>query len=82
MSTFHPTSFALGFGSAVFLFKAGSRLRPVVVELSAVGVHFGRLGLALLERQREHIEDLWAEIDDLARRKATVRALRPGAQLS
>ncbi|WP_437561782.1 hypothetical protein [Sorangium sp. So ce542] len=67
---FHPPSFALGVGSAVLLMGKKQHLRPVVVEIAALGLHLGRLGLALVERQREHAEDLWAEIADRARRKA------------
>ena len=54
---FHPPSFALGVGSAVLLMGKKQHLRPVVVEIAALGVHLGRLGLALIERQREHAED-------------------------
>jgi hypothetical protein len=67
---FHPPSFVLGLGSAVVVMGAKQHLRPVFVELAALGVHLGRLGLALLERQREHAEDLWAEIGDRVRRRA------------
>ncbi|KYG05781.1 hypothetical protein BE21_38525 [Sorangium cellulosum] len=67
---FHPPSFALGVGSAVLLMGKKQHLRPVVVEIAALGLHLGRLGFALVERQREHAEDLWAEIADRARRKA------------
>lgn len=69
MTKFHPASFVLGVGSAVALMAAGKRLRPVFVELAALGVHLGRLGLTLLERERENIDDLWAEVQDRARRK-------------
>lgn len=76
MTKFHPTSFVLGVGTAVALVANRRRLRPVFIELSALGVHLGKLGLALAARQREHVEDLWAEIDHRARRRA--RALRAG----
>jgi hypothetical protein len=75
---FHPTSFVIGLGSAVAFMAARQRLRPVLVELAAVGVHLGRLGLALVERQRENAEDLWAEIDDRARQRLKGRRPRSG----
>lgn len=67
---FHPPSFALGVGSAVLLMSKQQRLRPVIVEIAALGLHLGKLGLALVERQREHAEDLWAEVADRARQRA------------
>ncbi|WP_437602182.1 hypothetical protein [Sorangium sp. So ce590] len=67
---FHPPSFALGVGSAVLLMGKKQHLRPVVVEIAALGLHLGRLGLALVERQREHAEDLWAEVTERVRHKA------------
>jgi hypothetical protein len=74
MSKLDPVSFALGFGSGVAVAGAGRRLRPVFVELAALGIHLGKLALALMERRRESAEDLWAEINDRVRRKAEVRA--------
>ncbi|WP_437758651.1 hypothetical protein [Sorangium sp. So ce1389] len=70
MMRFHPPSFALGVGSAVLLMGKKQHLRPVAVEIAALGLHLGRLGLALVERQREHAEDLWAEVVERARRRA------------
>lgn len=81
MMRFHPPSFVLGLGTAVAVMGTKQHLRPVLVELAALGVHFGRLGLALIERQREHVEDLWAEVGDRVRRKAEV-APCPGARPS
>ena len=64
MKHFDLTSFLIGAGGATALVAARQHLRPVVVELAAAGIHFGKIGLGLLERQREHAEDLWAEIDE------------------
>jgi hypothetical protein len=64
---FHTPSFLLGVGVAVGFMSTRARLRPVVVELSALGLHFGRLGRAIVERQWEHAEDLWAEIGERVR---------------
>ncbi|WP_437638783.1 hypothetical protein [Sorangium sp. So ce854] len=76
---FHPPSFALGVGSAVLLMSKQQRLRPVLVEIAALGLHLGKLGLALVERQREHAEDLWAEVAERARQRAGGAARREGA---
>lgn len=66
---FHPPSFVLGFGSAVVIMATRHRLRPVVVELSALGLHLARVTRALAERQREHVEDLRAEIEERVRER-------------
>lgn len=70
MTKFHPFSFLLGLGVAATVMGKKQHLRPVIVELSALGLHFTRLGLALIERRRESVEDLWAEVQQLARHKA------------
>jgi hypothetical protein len=67
---FHPPSFVLGFGTAVAIGATRKRLRPAIVEIAALGVHLGRLGRAVVERQREHAEDLWAEVEERVRHKA------------
>jgi len=67
---FHVPSFLLGFGTAAALIGARAALRPVLVELAALGIHFGRIGRAVVERQRENLEDLFAEIEENARRKS------------
>ena len=76
MTKFHPTSFVLGVGVAVTFAATRRRLRPVLIEMAALGVHLGKLGLALVERQREHAEDVWAEIDHRARQR--IRGQRTG----
>lgn len=67
---FHMPSFLLGVGVASAAFSARGRLRPVVVELSALGVHLARLGRGVIERQRESAEDLWAEVEQRVRDRA------------
>lgn len=67
---FHVPSFLLGFGAAAALIGARAALRPALVELAALGVHLGRLARAVVERQRENFEDLAAEIEESARRRA------------
>jgi hypothetical protein len=46
------------------------RLRPVAVEIAALALHLARLGRAVLERQRENLEDLWAEVEQRAHDRA------------
>ena len=73
---FHAPSFLLGVGVAAASMGARERLRPVLVELSAFGVHLWRTGRGLVSRQRENVEDLWAEIDVRARERAKARPAR------
>lgn len=61
---FHTPSFLMGFASATVIAMTGKRLKPVAVELGALGVHLAHLGWGMVERQREHVEDLWAEIEE------------------
>jgi hypothetical protein len=68
---FHAPSFLLGVGVTAAAVAARTRLRPVAVELSALGLHLTRLGRSLAERRREDLEDLWAEVE--ARVRARVR---------
>jgi hypothetical protein len=65
---FDATSFALGFVTATVLGATRERLRPVGVEIAAFAVHLGRIGRAMLERQRETAEDLVAEVEERAER--------------
>jgi thioredoxin reductase len=67
---FHTPSFLLGVGLTSAAFAARARLRPVVVEVAALGVHLGRLARGLVERQREDVEDLWAEVEERVRDRA------------
>ncbi len=78
MKKFHPTSFALGVGLTAAAIASRRRLRPVFIELAAVGLHLGRLGVAVLDRQREGVEDLWAEVEQRARGRARGRARPEG----
>lgn len=64
---FHPPSFLLGVGLTAAAFAARARIRPVIVEISALGLHLSRLGRGVFERQREAWEDLWAEVQERAR---------------
>lgn len=81
---FHAPSFLLGFGTAAVLIGSREALRPAFVELAALAVHIGRIGRAVVVRQRENLEDLFAEIDMSARRRARrdskKEAYRPAAQ--
>jgi len=73
-----PSSFLLGVGVAVSLMATRHRLRPVAVEIGALCVHMARLGRALVERQIEHAEDLFAEVDRRVReREGHVRRREP-----
>jgi hypothetical protein len=67
---FHLPSFALGFVSAAAMFGARDALKPVAVELGSLTLHLAKVARAVVERQREKIEDLWAEIEHGARERA------------
>lgn len=67
---FHTPSFLMGFASATVIIVTSKRLKPVAVELGAVGLHLARLGRGVVERQREHAEDLWAEVEERVRERA------------
>lgn len=76
---FHTPSFLMGFASATVIAMTGKRLKPVAVELGALGLHLAHLARGMAERQREHVEDLWAEIEERARdRKRKSRRVRNG----
>ncbi len=74
---FHPPSFFIGFVSATVLSMTGKRLRPVAVELGALGMHLGHLTWGVMERQREHVEDLWAEMRERAHERHRGTAAGP-----
>jgi hypothetical protein len=59
---FHMPSYLLGVASAAAFSSVAKRFRPVVVESVALGQVLVQTGRALIERQRENVEDLWAEI--------------------
>ena len=67
---FHTPSFLLGVGVTLAVVGSRARLRPVAVEMVALGTHLGRVALGLVERQREQAEDLWAEVEDRVRERA------------
>lgn len=85
---FHAPSFLLGVGVTTAAFSARARIWPVMVEISALGVHLSRLGRGLYERQRENIEDLWAEVEarvheqGRAQRKQRERRAANGARVA
>lgn len=66
---FHAPSFLLGVGVTTVALTARDRLRPVVVEIAALGVHLTRLGTGLALRRREDLEDLWAEVEERVRQR-------------
>lgn len=66
---FHAPSFLLGVGVTAAAVATRERLRPVVVEVSALGVHLVRIGRAVFEREREQAEDLWAEVQERVRER-------------
>jgi hypothetical protein len=66
---FHLPSYLLGVLTAVAADEVRGRFRPVVVESAAVAsVVWIRLR-EVFERQKENVEDLWADVHDLARDK-------------
>jgi hypothetical protein len=67
---FHAASFLLGVGVTATVVATRSRLRPVAIELSALGLHVARMGRSLVERKREDLEDLWAEVEERVRERA------------
>ena len=71
---FHAPSFLLGVGVTSAFVAARGRLRPVFVELSALGLHLARVGRSVAGRQREDLEDLWAEVEERVRVRAGLAA--------
>jgi len=67
---FHAPSFLLGVGVTAAFVATRTRLRPVAVELAALGTHLGRVARGIAERQREDLEDLWAEVGERVRVRA------------
>jgi hypothetical protein len=76
---FHAPSFLLGAAVTSAVWASRGRLRPVVVEISALGVHLGRIGRSIAGRQREDLEDLWAEVEDRLRARDHEAAERRAA---
>jgi hypothetical protein len=73
MKKFHAPSFLLGVAVAATAMAARERLRPVAVEIGALGVHLAKVGRSLLERQREHLQDLAAEVEQRVRERTSGR---------
>lgn len=69
MKRFHPISFLAGVGVASAVLTERHRLRPVVVEIGALGLSLAHVARAIVERQIEHAEDLWAEVEERVRVK-------------
>jgi hypothetical protein len=63
---FHVPSYLLGVASATTVMALPKRFRPVLVEAAALGQVVIRTGRTLIERQREAVDDLWAEITERA----------------
>jgi len=61
---FHVPSYLLGFATGAFVVGARETLRPVAVELGALGLQIGRAGRALFERQKEYLEDVRADVEE------------------
>jgi hypothetical protein len=76
---FHAPSFVLGVAVTSGLWASRGRLRPVAVELSALGVHLARIARSLAGRQREDLEDLWAEVENRLRVRTREAADRRAA---
>ena len=66
---FHLPSYVLGLVSGLAVSGARERVRPVIVELASVATAFSKVGWAVVERQREWFEDLWAEVDERVRQR-------------
>jgi hypothetical protein len=66
---FHLPSYILGLVSGLALRGARERMRPVIVELASVATAFSKIGWGVVERQREWVEDLWAEVDERVRQR-------------
>lgn len=80
MKHFHTASFLIGVAGAIAVVASRHRLRPVLVELAAAGLHLGKVAFAVVDRQREHAEDLWAEIDERVRERAHGRGRPAGRE--
>jgi hypothetical protein len=67
---FHVPSFLLGVGVTAAAVASRARLRPVAVEVTALGLHLGRQARSIAERRREEVEDFWAEVEERVRGRA------------
>lgn len=77
---FSASSFVLGVATATAVMATHKRLRPVVVELAALGVQLSHVARSILERQREHGEDLFAEIKERVRVRERGTRKKPAEQ--
>jgi hypothetical protein len=76
--TFHLPSYLLGVLTAFVADELRDRFRPVAVESAAVASVVWMGCREVVERQRENIEDLFAEIQDRARDKLRRRRANGG----
>jgi hypothetical protein len=76
---FHAPSFLLGVGVTAAYVATRTRMRPVAIELSALALYLSRLARSVAERQREDLEDLWAEVEENVRARARARREHDGA---
>jgi len=75
---FHAPSFLLGVGLTAAAVAARGRLHPIAVEVGALGVHLARLARTLIERRREDLEDLRAEVEERLRERVHATTRAPG----
>ena len=80
MMKFHAPSFLLGVGVTAAAVAAKDRLRPVAVEIAALGVHLTRVARSVVARRREDLEDIWAEVSERVQDRA--RAHAPGSAVN
>ncbi len=60
---FHMPSYLMGLASALAVYGMRHRLRPVLVEVAALGTVLAKSAWAIVEQQREWVEDVVAEVD-------------------
>ena len=69
----HGPSIALGFSAGLLVVWAARRLRPVAVELGALSIELAKMAHALVELQRESVEDFVFEVERRSVDRARVR---------
>lgn len=78
----HGPSVAIGVSAALVLTFAARRLRPVAVEMGALALDLAKMARAVIELQREHVEDFWCDVQhrsaEQARERREQRAKRNG----
>jgi hypothetical protein len=66
---FHLPSYILGVATGLAVQGAREKLRPAMVELGTVALEVSKIAWSVVERQREWLEDLWAELDERVRER-------------